>query len=64
MHLQSPKAGVLFGAMFAEESWPGCCDRGLPLLLFLRGADVRHDPGAFHPLTGGICVYGFRAGGI
>lgn len=64
MHLQSPQAGVLFGAVFAEESRPGCCDGGLPLLLLFWGADVSHDAGAFHPLTGGVCVYGFRARGV
>lgn len=64
MHLQSPEAGVLFWAVFAEEGWPGCCDRGLSLLLFLRGIDMRHNPGAFHPLARGIRVDGLRAGGI
>lgn len=64
MHLQCPQAGVLFGAVFAEEGWPGCCDRGLPLLLFLWGTDVGHNTGAFHPLTRGIRVYRFRARGV
>ncbi len=64
MHLQSAQAGVLFGAVFAEEGWPGCCDGGLSLLLLLRGTDVRHNAGAFHPLARGVCVYGFGAGGV
>lgn len=61
VHLQCPEAGVLFWAVFAEEGWPGSRDRGLPLLLFFRGADMRHDAGAFHPLARGIRVYRLRA---
>lgn len=64
VHLQGPQAGVLFGAVFAEERWPGRCDGGLSLLLLLRGADVSHNTSAFHPLARGIRVYGFRAGGV
>lgn len=64
VHLQSSQAGVLFGAVFAEEGWSGCCDGGLPLLLLLWGTDVSHNAGAFHPLTRGIRVCGFRAGGV
>lgn len=64
VHLQSPEAGVLFWAVFAEEGWPGCRDGGLSLLLFLGGIDTRHNPGAFHPLARGIRVYGLGAGGI
>lgn len=64
VHLQSPEAGVFFWAVLAEEGWPGCCDGGLPLLLFLRGTDMRHNAGAFHPLARGICVYWLGAGGV
>lgn len=62
VHLQSPEAGVLFGAVFAEEGRPGHRDGGLPLLL--GGTDVRHDAGALHPLPGAVHVYGFGAGGV
>lgn len=64
VHLQSPEAGVLFGAVFAEEGRPGRRDGGLSLLLLLGGTDVRHDAGAFHPLAGGVRVHGFWAGGV
>lgn len=65
MHLQCPEAGVLFGAVLAEEGWPaGGCDRRLPLLLLLWGTDVRHDTGAFHPLARAVRVHGFGAGGV
>lgn len=64
VHLQGPEAGVLFRAVFAEKSRPGCCDGDLPLLLFFGGTDVRDNAGAFHPLARGICVYGLRAGGV
>lgn len=64
MHLQRAQAGVLLRAVFAEEGWPGGRDGGLPLLLLLRGADVGHDAGAFHPLARGIRVHGLRAGGV
>lgn len=65
MHLQSAQAGVLFGTVFAEESRPGRHRRGLPsFLLFLGGADVRHDAGALHPLTRAVREDGFWAGGV
>lgn len=64
VHLQSPQAGVLFGAVFAEESRPGRCDGGLSLLFLLWGTDMSHNTSAFHPLARGICVYRFRAGGV
>lgn len=63
VHLQSPQTGVLFGAVFAEKGWPGCRDRGLSFLL-LWGADMSHNAGAFHPLPGGVSVYGFWARGV
>lgn len=64
VHLQRPQAGVLFGAVLAEEGWPGCCGGGLSLLLFLGGAAVSRHARAFHPLAGGKCVHGLRARGV
>lgn len=64
MHLQSPQAGVLFGAVFAEESWPGGCGGGLSLFFLFWGTDMSHDSGAFHPLARAVCVYGFWARGV
>lgn len=65
MHLQSPQAGVLLGAVFAEESRPGRHRRGLSsLLFFFGGADVGHDAGALHPLARGVLDDGLWAGGV
>lgn len=64
VHLQSPQAGVLFGAVFAEESWPGSCGRGLSLFFLLWGTDMSHDSCAFHPLARAIRVHGFRTRGV
>lgn len=64
VHLESAQAGVLLGAVFTEESWPGCHHLGPPLLLFLRGTGAGQDTRALHPLPRCIRVNWLRTGGV